>query len=188
MARNVLVVLGALVILFVVVVASRPPTFHIERSTTMTAPPDVPFALVNDFHAWPVWSPWEKLDPNMAKTFGGPPSGAGAVYTWSGNNKVGEGRMTIERSEPASRITIKLEFLKPFPATNITTFTFVPVAEGTKVTWAMDGRKNFTAKAFHMFMNMDRLVGGDFERGLAAMKRAAESTAKKNAETANVLK
>ena len=188
MVRNIVVVLGALLIAFVVVVASRPPTFHIERSTTMTAPPDIPFAMVNDFHAWAAWSPWEKLDPDMKKTFSGPPSGAGAVYSWAGNSKIGEGRMTIERSEPPSQITIRLEFLKPFAATNKTTFTFVHVAEGTKVTWAMDGQKNFMAKAFHMFMDMDRLVGGDFERGLAAMKRAAESTAKMNAETANVPK
>jgi len=187
MARNILIAIAVAFLLFVVVVASRPPTFHIERSVTVAAPPDVPFGLVNDFHAWPAWSPLEKMDPNMKKTFAGPPAGAGAVYSWAGNNKVGEGQMTIERSFRPSRIVIKLEFLKPFAATNVATFTFVPSSEGTRVTWAMDGQKNFTAKAFHMFVDMDRLVGADFERGLAALKAASESAIKTNAATANVV-
>lgn len=188
MLRKILIGLAAIVVVLALVVATRPPTFHIERSITMAAPPDLAFAEVNDFHAWPGWSPWEKLDPGMKKTFEGAPSGAGSVYSWVGNDKVGEGRMTIERSDKPSLVSIKLEFLKPFAATNQATFTFVPAGAGTKVTWAMDGRKNFMAKAFHMVMDMDKMVGGDFERGLIAMKAAAEAAAKANANapTANV--
>src|SRR5262249_7146798 len=135
-------------------------------------------AQVNDFHAWPAWSPWEKLDPQMKKTFEGPASGVGAKYAWTGNDKVGEGRMTIEKSEKPSTVGIKLEFLKPFEATNATTFTFAPTAKGSKVTWAMDGENNFMAKAASLFMDMDKMIGGDFERGLTAMKTAAESAPK----------
>src|ERR1041385_6615526 len=130
MARNILIGLVAAVALFAAIVASRPPTFHIERSVTMAAPSDIPFALVNDFHAWPAWSPWEKLDPDMRKTFSGPPSGTGAVYSWEGNKKVGEGRMTIERSERPGRILIKLEVLKPLAATKVATVRVGPGGGG----------------------------------------------------------
>src|ERR1044071_3437963 len=143
MLKKILIGLGAAFALLLIVIALQPPTFHIERSTTMAAPPDVAFAQVNDFHAWSAWSPWEKLDPGMKRTFEGSPSGAGAVYSWIGNDKVGEGRMTMQTSQKPSFIAIKLEFIKPFAATNTATFTFVPAGEGTKVTWAMDGEKNF---------------------------------------------
>jgi hypothetical protein len=120
----------------------------------------------------------------MKKTFSGASSGQGSVYSWVGNDKVGEGRMTIEKSDKPSLVSIKLEFLKPFAATNTATFTFAPVAEGTKVTWAMDGNNNFMSKAFQMFMNMDKLIGKDFEQGLASIKAAAENAAKANAAAA----
>jgi hypothetical protein len=148
----------------------------------MAAPPQNAFALVNDFHAWAAWSPWEKMDPDMKKTFGGAPSGAGATYAWTGNKQVGEGKMTIEKTSPPSLVGIKLEFFKPFAATNQATFTFTPSGEGTKVTWAMDGENNFVGKAFSMFMDMDKMVGADFEKGLAAMKTLAESAPKPSAE------
>ena len=178
MARKILIGVAALVVLLVLVILTRPATFHIERSIIMAAPPENAFAQVNDFHAWPAWSPWEKLDPAMKKTFDGPPSGVGAKYAWTGNDQVGEGRMTIEKSEKPSQIVIKLEFLKPFAATNQTTFTFTPNAGGSHVTWAMDGENSFMAKAASLFMDMDKLIGGDFDKGLAAMKTAAESAPK----------
>ena len=178
MARKILIGVAALVVLLVLVILTRPSTFHIERQITIAAPPENAFAQVNDFHAWSAWSPWEKLDPAMKRTFDGPPSGAGAQYAWSGNDQVGEGRMTIEKSEKPSQIGIKLEFLKPFAATNQTTFTFAPTAGGSRVTWAMDGENGFMAKAMSIFMDMDKLVGGDFEKGLSGMKIAAESAPK----------
>lgn len=178
MARKILVGVAALIVLLVIIILMRPATFHIERSITMAAPPDNAFAQVNDFHAWPAWSPWENLDLQMKKTFEGPPAGVGAKYAWAGNDKVGEGRMTLERSDRPSLIGIKLEFVKPFAATNETTFTFASAAGGAKVTWAMDGENSFMAKAASLFMDMDKMVGADFERGLAAMKTAAETAPK----------
>lgn len=180
MVLAILGVIAVVIALFVIFVATRPPAFHIERSIAIAAPPENAFAQVNDFHAWTAWSPWEKMDPQLKRTYAGAASGTGAVYEWSGNNKVGEGRMTIEKSDRPSLISIKLEFIRPFAATHTATFTFAPGNEGTKVTWAMDGRNNFMAKAFTLFMNMDKMVGGDFERGLAALKTVAESASKEN--------
>lgn len=188
MARKILIGVAAVIVLFVVVVATRPATFHIERSVTIAAPAENAFAQVNDFHAWANWSPYEKLDPQMKRTFDGAASGTGAKYAWSGNKEVGEGRMTIDKSDKPSRIEIELEFIKPFAATNTATFTFVPSPEGTKVTWAMDGKNTFVSKAFHLFMDMDKLVGKDFESGLSALKTLAEAAPKTNAEAANAAK
>jgi hypothetical protein len=185
MVRKILIGIAAIVVLFILLVSTRPSTFHIERSLAMSAPPQTAFAQVNDFHAWSAWSPWEKMDPQMKKTFDGASSGVGAVYAWTGNDKVGEGKMTIEKSTVPSLVGIKLEFFKPFAATNTATFTFAPASEGTKVTWAMDGENNFVGKAFSMFMDMDKMVGADFERGLASMKTLAESAPKANPEGPN---
>lgn len=181
MLQKILIGVAVVIGLFVVVVATRPATFHVERSINVSAPAESAYAQVNDFHAWPNWSPWEKMDPGMKKTFSGAPAGQGSVYSWAGNDKVGEGRMTIERSDKPSLVSIKLEFLKPFAATNTATFTFAPIAEGTKVTWAMDGNNNFMSKAFQMFMDMDKMIGKDFERGLESLKVAAENSAKAGA-------
>lgn len=179
MLKKILIGVAAVLLLFVIVVATRPADFRVERSITIAAPPAVVFGQVNDFHAWAAWSPWEKLDPGMKRTYTGPPSGTGATYEWQGNDDVGEGRMTIEKSTPPSTVGIKLEFIKPFAATNVTTFTFAEQGPGTKVTWAMEGTNNFFAKAFGLFMDMDKLVGADFERGLASMKAISEAAAKK---------
>ena len=184
MLKKALIGIAVFLAALALVIATRPSAFHIERSIAIAAPPETVYAEVNDFHAWPAWSPWEKLDPQMKKTFDGAASGAGAVYSWVGNDKVGEGRMTIEKSVRPSAIAIKLEFIKPFAATNEATFTFAPAADGTKATWAMDGENNFGMKAASLFMNMDKLVGGDLERGLAALKTVAESAPKENAEGA----
>jgi hypothetical protein len=174
MARKILIGLVVVVALFLGLVATRPSTFRIERSLSMTAMPHVVFGRVNDFHAWARWSPWEQLDPNLKRSYSGAPSGAGAIYEWVGNDDVGQGRMTIVESIRASKVGIKLEFLKPWQATNHTTFSFVPDRGGTKVTWAMEGQNNFMMKAATLFMDMDKMVGADFERGLNNLNRDTE--------------
>jgi hypothetical protein len=184
---NIFIGITAVIVLFVLIVATRPSTFHIERAITIAAPPESAFVQVNDFHEWAAWSPWEKKDPGMKRTYEGPQSGTGAVYAWTGNHEVGEGRMTIEKSDKPAKVAIKLEFFKPFAATNAATFTFAPVPEGTKVTWAMDGQNNFMAKAVHLFMDMDKMVGGDFERGLVALKTVAENSSRANARAAKAV-
>ncbi len=141
----------------------------------MSAAPSTVFEQVNDFHKWTAWSPWEKMDPDLKRTYSGSPSGTGAVYEWVGNKKVGEGRMTLTDSRPSESIRIKLEFLKPFKATNTTEFTFLPEHNQTAVTWTMTGRNNFMAKLIcGLFMNMDKMVGSDFERGLTNLKSIVE--------------
>jgi polyketide cyclase/dehydrase/lipid transport protein len=177
-------VLG-LVVVLVAFIATRPATFHIERSTLIHAPAENAFVHVNDFHAWSAWSPYEKLDPKMERSYSGAPSGVGAAYAWkSESGNVGEGNMTIEKSDKPSEIVIRLQFTKPFAATNTASFSFAPAAGATKATWAMDGNNDFMGKAASLFMNMDQLVGSDFERGLAALKTLAESAAKPATETA----
>jgi hypothetical protein len=126
--------------------------------------------MVNDFHHWDRWSPWEKFDPAMKKTFEGPPAGPGAIYSWVGNKKVGEGRMTILESKAAEFVTMKLEFIKPFAATHQAMFKLAPTAGGTHFTWSMEGNNNFMGKAFSLLMNMDKMVGKDFERGLGNLE------------------
>lgn len=165
---------GAILVL-VIVVASRPSAFRIVRTADMAAPPATVFAQVNDFHSWEAWSPWEKLDPTMKKVHEGAPSGKGAIYSWEGNGKVGQGRMTLMESKPPERIRIRLEFLKPFKATNTAEFTFDAEGGGTRVTWAMTGEMNFMSKLFDLIMNMDKMVGRDFEKGLTAMKAVVEA-------------
>lgn len=158
-----------------VIVATRPSEFRIERATTIAATAPGVFAQVNDFHKWEAWSPWAKLDPQVKNSYEGAPAGQGAVFAWAGNDKVGEGRMTLTESRPNESIKIKLEFIKPFASTCDTAFTFKPQGGQTGVTWTMDGENNYIGKAFCLFMSMDKHVGGDFERGLANMKSVAES-------------
>ena len=168
-----------LVVVFVCIVALQPSHYRIERSATINAPASVVFAQVNDFHKWEAWSPWAKIDPAMKQAYEGTQSGTGAIYTWAGNNQVGEGRMTITESHPSDLIKIKLEFIKPWSATNATDFAFKPQGNQTAVTWTMDGDNNFMGKAFGLFMNMDKMVGGQFETGLAQIKSITEAAAKK---------
>jgi polyketide cyclase/dehydrase/lipid transport protein len=179
MAKKILITIGVIVVVFLIVVALQPAEFRVVRSANMSAPPAVVFAQVNDFHKWGVWSPWEKLDPALKRTYEGPSEGTGAIYRWAGNNQVGEGSMTITESRPSDLIRIKLEFLKPFASTADTEFTFKPEGNQTAVTWSMAGKNNFMAKAMCLFMNMDKMVGGQFEQGLAQMKSLAETTAAK---------
>jgi hypothetical protein len=178
MLVKILIALAAIVVVFVVVVAVQPSEFRVVRTAKMSAPPAAVFAQVNDLHKWEAWSPWAKRDPAMKQTYEGAPAGTGAMTAWAGN-KVGEGRMTIIESRPNELIRIKLEFLKPFAATNTAEFTFKPEGNQTAVTWSMAGTNNLMAKAFHLFMNMDKLVGGDFEKGLVQMKSVAEAVPKR---------
>jgi hypothetical protein len=167
------------VIAAVVVVASfQPEDFAVERATVVNAPAEAVFAKVNDFRQWDGWSPWAKLDPAMKTTFEGPAAGTGAKYSWAGNGKVGEGAMTIVDSQPNALVRIQLDFLKPFQATNMTDFSFRAEGAGTAVNWRMTGKKNLVSKVMGLFMSMDKMVGGDFEKGLAALKALSESGAR----------
>ena len=171
---------GALVVVVLaLIVAMQPSEFRIERSAVIAAPAPAVFAQVDDFHNWEAWSPWAKLDPAAKNSFEGAPSGKGAAFSWAGNNKVGEGRMTITERRPNELIRIKLEFLKPFDATNTAEFTFRPEGERTAVTWSMYGHNNFISRAVFLFVNMDKALDGEFEKGLASMKSAAEASAKR---------
>jgi hypothetical protein len=175
--KKVLGFLLVVVVLFLGFVATRPNSVHVERSATIGAAPEAVFPLVDDFHEWAKWSPWDSRDPQMKKTYTGPESGVGAVYHWSGNDKVGEGQMTLTEALPPSRIGIDLAFIKPFEGHSKTAFTLAPDGAGTRVTWAMDTEEKFVGKVMGVFMNMDKMVGPDFEAGLANLKRVAESSA-----------
>ena len=174
MLTKVLIALAVIVIVFVVIVAMRPSEYRVARTTTISAPAPVVFAQVNDFHKWNAWNPWAKMDPAMKQTYEGAPAGTGAVYTWTGNRQVGEGRMTLTESRPPDLIRINLEFRKPFAATSTAEFTFRPDGQRTAVTWSMVGNLNFVAKFIHLFVGMDRMIGANFEKGLADMKSVAE--------------
>ena len=171
---TVVIAVIALVAALFLFAATRPNTYQVQRTATIKAPPDKVFAMVNDFHAWPGWSPWEKLDPMMKRTHTGPPSGPGAVYEWDGNKKAGAGRMEITSATPGSKVVIKLDFLKPFEGHNVTTFTLGTSGATTTVTWVMDGSANFMLKVMGLFISMDKMIGKDFEAGLANIKNLAE--------------
>ena len=174
MWKKILIGIVVIIAVLLVVVVLQPASFSVERSTAIAAPPSAIFPLVNDFHQWDRWSPWAKRDPEMKTTYSGADAGVGATYAWVGNSEVGEGKMTITESAPNERIVINLEFLVPFKATNTTEFTFTPVGDQTEVRWRMTGENGFVGKAMSLFMDMDSMVGGDFEDGLQSMKAAAE--------------
>lgn len=175
MLEKFLMGVAVLIAAFAAFVALQPAEFRVERSATISAPAAVVFAQVNDFHAWEPWNPWGKLDPAMKQTYGGAPSGVGATYAWAGDGTVGEGRMTIVESRAPEFVRIQLDFLKPMAATNVAEFTFEPRGDQTVVTWAMTGRNGFMGKAIGLFLDMDQMVGGMFEQGLAGMKSASEA-------------
>jgi uncharacterized protein YndB with AHSA1/START domain len=174
---GIVVAAVAIVGLFAVVVAMQPSEFRVQRSRAMAAPPEAVFEQINDFRNWQAWSPWAELDPDAKYTFEGPPAGAGAVFAWSGNDQVGEGWMKITESRPPERIRYELTFVRPMPDTADTVFTFTPAAEGTQVTWTMTGENNFLAKAICLFVDFDKLLGGDFEKGLENIKAIVEAEA-----------
>jgi hypothetical protein len=182
MIKKILIVLAVVVVGLVGLISTRPDDLIVQRSATIQAPADIVFAKVNDFHKWGEWSPWEKLDPNMKRTLTGANAGLDAMYEWAGNDDVGKGRMTIQESKPNELVRIRLEFFEPWPQTSTTLFTFAPAGEGTTVTWKMDGKHNFISKAMGLFMDMDKMIGKDFEAGLSNMQKAAEAEAKKRAE------
>lgn len=178
MLKKILIGLAAAVVVLAVIIQTRPSEFKVARTATIAAPAPVVFGLVNDFRKWPQWSPYEKLDPAMKKTYEGQPAGNGASYTWAGNSQAGEGRATIVDSKPNELIRIRLDFEKPFPGTAYATFTFKPEGDKTEVTWALNGESNFVTKAVHMVLDMDKMVGGQFEEGFVDLNRAAGAAAK----------
>ncbi len=177
MFKKILIGLAAVLVILVIVIAVQPSDFRVSRSAAVSAPPEVVFARVNDLRAWEAWSPWAKMDPSMKQSYEGPATGPGAISRWSGNNEVGEGSMTIVESKPAELVRIRLEFIKPMPGVSDVEFTFKPQGRQTLVTWTMSGKNNFVGKAFGLFMNMDRMLGTQFEQGLSALASVSESAA-----------
>jgi hypothetical protein len=169
--------IGAVVVLVVALLlgfaATRPDSFHVERRVLVRAGPDKIQPLIADFHRWQDWSPWEKLDPALQRSFGGPPAGAGSTYAWKGNKDVGEGRMEVTAAA-ADAVRIQLDFIEPFATRNDVLFTLKPQADSTEVIWAMDGPMPFISKLMSIFVSMDALIGKDFEKGLAQLKASAE--------------
>jgi uncharacterized protein YndB with AHSA1/START domain len=168
------VILAAIVVAILLYATAKPDTFRIERAIAIQAPPERVFALVDDFRSWGSWSPWEKIDPAMKRSFSGADSGQGAVYAWEGNSDVGSGRMEITESVPSSKVVIDLHFLMPFESRNTTVFTIEPSANGTTVTWVMSGPSPYISKVMTTFFSMDKMLGGQFESGLANLKAVAE--------------
>jgi Polyketide cyclase / dehydrase and lipid transport len=168
---SVAIVLGLVIV--------QPSTYTVTRSATIAAPPPVVFAAINDFHNWQGWSPWAKLDPGMKQTYSGPPAGVGAEYRWSGNASAGEGSMTIIESAPNERVGIQLAFTRTYASSSVISFGIQPGGAGSVVTWNMTGQNNFALKALSLFSSMDKMVGPDFERGLAQLKSGAEAAAQK---------
>jgi len=154
--------------------ATRPNTFRVARSTVIKASPEKVYALIEDFHAWRSWSPYEALDPAMSRTYGAPAKGVGATYDWSGNGKAGAGRMEIVQARPPARIDIALDFTKPFAAHHKASFVLVPEGDATRVTWAMEGASPFMFRLMSLVVDMDKMLGKDFETGLASLKAQAE--------------
>ena len=177
MLTIVLLVLLTAIIAFLVIAYMQPDEFRVTRSIRMKAPPQIPFDLVNDFRKWAFWSPWAKLDPAAKNHFEGAPVGTGSIFSWDGNRHVGAGRMTIEESYPSKSIKIKLEFFKPMKGLCTADYTFKPEGELTEVTWSMHGKNNLMDKAMSLIMNCEKMTGGMFEKGLAAMKDIAEKGA-----------
>jgi Polyketide cyclase / dehydrase and lipid transport len=170
----VAVVLAITIAAVLILAAAKPDTFSVERATSVTAPPEKIFPLIDDFHQWRVWSPYENKDPAMQRSYSGAASGTGAVYGWDGNSNVGSGRMEILDSSAPARIVIKLDFLRPFEGHNTAEFTMLPQGDATRVNWRMHGPAPFMSKLMQVFMNLDNMIGKDFEVGLANLKRFAE--------------
>jgi hypothetical protein len=175
----ILIGVVAIIAILLIIIAMQAADFRYARSTTIAAPASVIFPHVNDFKKMDVWSPWLKFDPNVKLTYEGPPSGVGAIESWDGNKKVGSGKMTITESRPNELVRLKLEFFKPFAATNTAEFTFESQMAATAVTWAMMGKRNFMTKAMGLFMNFDKMIGDNFRKGLEELKTIAESEARR---------
>ena len=174
MFKIIAIIIVVLIVAVLIFAATKPDTFRVQRAASIKAPPEKVFELINDFNRWAIWSPWEKKDPGMKRNFGTVTSGKGATYAWEGNRDVGQGSMTIAESVPVSKITLNLDFLKPFEAHNSVEFTLESKGDVTNVTWAMQGPAPFISKLIQVFCSMDSMVGKDFEAGLANLKAAAE--------------
>jgi hypothetical protein len=175
--KKILLAVALLVVAAAAFVSIQPSTFRVSRAAVMAAPADALYARIADFHAWQAWSPWERLDPAQRREITGAPSGKGAVYFWSGNDQVGEGRMTIVDARPGELAKIDLEFIEPWQSRNETEFRLLPDAAGTRVEWTMVGHSGFVEKAMGILMDWDAMIGADFEKGLASMKALAEAEA-----------
>lgn len=171
---GILLLLAAVILGILAFASTKPDTFHVERTATISAPAEAIFPLINDFRQWDSWSPWEKLDSAMTKIHSGAATGVGAVYAWEGNSDVGSGKMEITESEAPSKVTIQLDFTEPFESSNITEFSLEPDGNATRVTWAMGGPNQFIGKVMSVFVSMESMIGKDFEEGLANMKGVAE--------------
>lgn len=174
MIKIILAIIALLIAGVLAFAATKPDVFQVRRAAGIKAPPEKVYALINDFRQWGAWSPWEKKDPGMKRTFGATTAGKGATYAWDGNKDVGRGSMEITDAVPSSQIRLRLDFEAPFEAHNIVTFTLEPRQDETQVTWLMEGPVPYFAKIIHVFINMDKMVGADFEAGLASLKALAE--------------
>jgi len=174
MLKKFALVIAVAIVALLVFAWTKPNTFRVERTARIDAPAEKIYPFIEDFHRWGAWSPWEKLDPAMQRTFSGAPHGTGAVYAWAGNKNVGQGRMEIADAVPSSRVTINLDFLEPFESHNTTEFLLEPQGNGTKVIWAMYGPNTYMGKLMSVFASMDKMIGKDFEKGLTNLKAAAE--------------
>jgi carbon monoxide dehydrogenase subunit G len=174
MFKKIAIVVGVLIAGVLGFAMTKPDSFIVQRTTKIKAPPDKIFPLINDFNNWSSWSPWEKVDPAMKSTHSGAASGKGAVYEWDGNSQVGKGRMEITDASAPSKVTIKLDFLKPMEGHDTAEFTLTPEGDSTNVTWAMRGPAPFISKVMQVFISMDSMLGKEFDTGLANMKSAAE--------------
>ena len=174
MLKIIGIIVAVMIAGILIFAATKPDTFRVQRSASIKAPSEKVFVLINDFKAWGAWSPWEKKDPAMKRTFSAVTVGKGAHYAWEGNKDVGQGSMEITESVPSSKIALKLDFLKPFEAHNTVEFTLAAQGEMTNVTWVMQGPAPFLSKVIQVFCDMDSMVGKDFEAGLANLKAVAE--------------
>ena len=178
MIKKLLLGLVAIVAAVCGTASFQPDEMNVSRSATISASPDVVFKVVNDFRQWDAWSPWSKLDPAMKKSWEGPSEGVGAIYRWSGNNEVGEGRMTLIESRLNEKIGVKLEFIRPFAGLSDVQFTFVPEGAGTKVTWSMQSKNDFIAKVIGLFLDFEKMCGDSFTEGLASLNKVVTATPK----------
>jgi hypothetical protein len=170
MFKKILKLLAAALVIFLIIAGLQPSDYKVERSLVINAPASAIFAQVNNLHAWEAWSPWAKLDPNAKITFEGPRAGKGAIHHWDGNNEIGAGSMEITESSPYKSIQMKLDFLKPMKGTATSGFTFTPEGNGTKVTWSMEGKRDFLAKVVGLIMSCDAMIGDMYDKGLANLK------------------
>jgi hypothetical protein len=168
------IILAIAIAVVLILAATKPDTLRVQRATSIRAPADKIFPMINDFHQWRGWSPYEDRDPALKRTYEGPDSGKGAVYAWDGNKNVGSGRMEILETSVPSKITIKLDFFKPFEGHNTAEFTMLPQGDVTNLTWTMHGPAVFMSKLMQVFINLDHMIGRDFEVGLANLKKLAE--------------